>query len=253
MTIILDIETAPKLAYVWRMWKENIGHDQLIDRGFMMSCSVKVLGEPKVYYKESRTEDDFSLTQWVTDWLDKADYVIAHNGKKFDIPFIKARALVNCIPPPSPFKVIDTLEIAKKEFLFTRNTLKNLAEELSCDLQKFDHAKFAGFSLWKECMAGNEEAWLEMKKYNMLDVEVLEEVYLLLSPWYSNHPNINVDDDSEVMRCPKCGSSNIQKRGYYTTNTGKYQRYACMACGGWSSSRYTQNTITKRKSLLKAR
>jgi uncharacterized C2H2 Zn-finger protein len=253
MTIILDVECAPKLAYVWEMWKQNISQDMLLEHSYLMSASVKQLGSDIVYYHETRTEDDYGLVKWLIEWMDKADYIIAHNGKKFDIPLIKARAIINDIEPPSPYKVIDTLEIARKEFLFTRNTLENLALQLNCDLTKLKDRKFNGFKLWKECMDGNEEAWAEMKKYNILDVEVLEEVYNKLRSWDTRHPNINVEDDEETMRCPKCGSTKLERRGFYTTNVGKYQRYQCKSCRGWSSSRYTENSVEKRKSLLKAR
>lgn len=253
MTIILDIETAPSLAFVWGMWKQNISQDMLIDRGFIMSCSIKEPGGHEVHYYENRTEDDYEITRDILGWLDKADYVITHNGKKFDIPFIKARAVVHGLRPPSPHKDIDTLVIAKKEFKFTRNSLANLCEELRVTHKKLDHAKFSGFKLWAECMKGNEEAWKEMRLYNEMDVIALEEVYLKLMSWSSEHPNINVNDNDETMRCPKCGSVHIIKRGFYTTNAGKYQRYACSECGGWSSGRYTTNTTEKRKSLLKAR
>lgn len=253
MTIILDIETAPSMAFVFGMWKQNINPDLLIDRGYIMSCSIKELGVDEVHYLENRTEDDYEITRDILDWLDKADYVITHNGKKFDIPFIRSRAVVHRLQPPSPFKDIDTLVIAKKEFRFTRNTLRNLCEELKVTNKKLDHAKFAGAKLWVECMKGNNEAWKEMRLYNEMDVISLEEVYLKLRAWYSNHPNINVNDDEEVMRCPKCGGDHLIKRGYFTTNTGKYQKYYCTSCGGWSSGRYTENTIKKRKSLLKAR
>lgn len=253
MTIILDVECAPKLAYVWGMWKQNVSQDMLLEHSYLMSASVKQLGSDTTYYHETRTEDDYGLVKWLIEWMDKADYIIAHNGKKFDMPLIKARALINNIEPPSPYKIIDTLEIARKEFLFTRNTLENLALQLNCGLTKLIDRKFSGFKLWKECLDGNEEAWAEMKKYNILDVEVLEEVYNKLRPWDSRHPNINVEDDKEIMRCPKCASTQLIRRGFYTTNVGKYQRYQCNSCKGWSSSRYIENSVEKRKSLLKAR
>ena len=227
----------------------------MINRGYIMCATVKVLGEPNCYYYETRDEDDSELVKQLCEWLDQADIVIAHNALKFDIPLIKARAIVNGVLPPSPFKVVDTLEIAKREFKFIRNTLKNLAEELNCT-PKDTHAKFPGFSLWSECIKGNDEAWEEMKLYNIEDVITLEEVYLKLRPWDSKHPNINNKDDtteSDRVCCPKCGGKHLGRRGFYYTNTGQYQRYRCLECGGWSSSRYTENSIKTRKSLLKAR
>ena len=252
MTILLDIETAPNLAYTWGVWKQTISHEMMLDRGYIMCATVKVLGDNQCYYYETRDEDDSEVVRALMEWLSLADIVIAHNAKKFDIPLIRARAIVHGMKPPSPYKVIDTLEIAKREFKFVRNTLKNLAEELHCT-PKDSHDKFPGFSLWSECIKGNDEAWEEMKLYNIEDVITLEEVYLKLRPWDTQHISTVSDLEDSTKRCPKCGSVHLERRGYYYTNAGKYQKYQCKACGGWSSSRYTENSIETRKSLLKSR
>ena len=252
MTILLDIESAPLHAYVWNIWKQNISHEMMLDRGYIMCATVKVLGDDNCYYYETRTEDDSEVVKALMEWLSLADIVIAHNARKFDVPLIRARAIVHGMMPPSPYKVIDTLDIAKKEFRFVRNTLKNLAEELHCT-PKDTHAKFPGFSLWSECIKGNDEAWEEMKLYNIEDVITLEEVYLKLRPWDTQHPNIVSELEPEQIRCPKCGGVHLERRGFYFTNAGKYQRYQCKECGGWSSSRYTENSNKVRRALLKSR
>ena len=253
-TIVLDIETAPSLAYVWGFWKQNIGDNMVLDYGgYIMSCSLKVLGDSEVVYLENRTDNDKEIVTEICKHLDAADFVIAHNGKKFDIPFIKARAVIHNITPPSPFKVIDTLQIAKKEMSFKRNSLDFIAKALDVPLRKLTERQFKGFELWWECLHHNEKAWEEMKQYNILDVEVLELVYLRLRPWHSTHPNVVTGDDSEAPRCPRCGSEDVIKGGYYYTNKGKYPRIKCKSCGGHCASTYTVNTIDKRKSLLASR
>lgn len=250
--LLLDIETAPTLAYVWKLWKENVGQEQILGRGYIMSCTIKFLDSDEVIYLENRTKNDYKIVRTIMEYLDIADYVIAHNAKKFDVPFIKARAIVNNIPPCSPFKVIDTLEIARKEFLFSSNSLAALATELKCT-PKRKHTKFSGFSLWAACLEGNEEAWKEMEEYNKQDVLTLQEVYLKLRSWYEKHPNVTVEDELEpVFRCSKCGSDDVHLRGYYFTNSGKYHKYVCRECGGWSRERYTSNSLEQRKKILKA-
>ena len=250
--LLLDAETAPTMAYVWGLWKQNIGLDQILDRGYLMSCTCKWLGEKEVYYIENKTHNDYRITKTILDYLNEADNVVAHNGKKFDIPFIKARAVVHSIPPPSPFKIIDTLEIAKKEFLFSSNKLEALAKELGCT-PKGKHNDFSGFKMWSECLQGNYKAWEAMKEYNIQDVLTLEEVYLKMRPYASQHPNVTVEDDLEPMfRCPKCGSDNVHLRGYTHTNVGKYHKYVCLDCGSWSRERYTSNSLETRKTLLKS-
>lgn len=253
-TLIFDIETAPSVSYVWGAWKQNIGLEMdLVPEGYVMSLSYKWLDSDIVHYLESRTDDDRNLLIKFRDVLDEADFVVAHNGKKFDIPLITTRFVINDIKPPSPYKVIDTLVVAKKEMRFRRNSLAHLAEVLGCQHKKLSHSKYPGFKLWSECLKGNEEAWSEMRLYNEYDVIVLEEVYKKLRPYYSTHPNVTTADDPTSMACPKCGSIHIRKRGFFTTNKGKYQRYKCDSCGGWSSESYMINTRENRKNLLASR
>ena len=252
-TILLDIETAPSLAYVWGVWKQNVGQKQLASHTRIMSCAVKDLEGDDIRYYESRGDNDREIVQKIIKELDDADFVIAHNGKKFDIPVINARAVVNGIKPPSPYRVIDTLLIAKREFRFIKNSLENLAIELNVPSRKLGHGKYPGFELWLACMAQDDEAWDEMREYNCMDVQVLEEVYLRMRPWYSIHPNVSTGNKSEEQSCPKCGGADLMKRGYFYTNKGQYQRYMCKGCGAWSSATNTQNTKEKRKSLLASR
>jgi len=252
--LIFDIETAPSQAFVWGAWKQNVGLNQDIrHEGYIMSIAYKWLDEEDVHYLENRTEDDTEICAKFVRLLDEADFVVAHNGKKFDVPMMNTRFVINNIKPPSPYKVIDTLTIAKKEMRFRRNSLAHLAEVLKCKHKKLKHQAFAGFSLWSECMKGNPDAWAEMELYNRYDVIVLEEVYKKLRPFASTHPNITTGDDHDTMCCPKCGSVDIIRSGYYHTNKGKYQRYACKSCGAWSSETYVMNTKEKRQSLLASR
>lgn len=247
--VSIDIETAPKKAFIWRFWKENISTKQLIENGYIMSMAWKWLGQDNVHYAETRTEDDRELVEEISAVLNEADLVIAHNGDRFDIPMIRTRAVTHGMQPWSPHKVIDTLKVAKREFRFEKNTLEHIAYSLGVDA-KGAHKEFPGFELWAECILGNEKAWEEMKKYNIQDVEVLEQVYLKMRPWMTNHPNIAVNGDFTEYVCPKCGSKHVHKRGHYFTNVGKYQRFQCQDCGGWGRSRYTENEIEVRKALL---
>lgn len=251
--LTLDIETSPIMGKVWSLWKQNVSLDQIEEDWYIMSFAAKWLGTDYVMYKDCRRSigDDKKLLASLWELLDAADIVIAHNGDKFDIPKINARFILNGFEPPSPYKTIDTVKVAKKTFNFTSNKLAYLTDNL-CSQKKLDHAKFAGWKLWNECMEGNHEAWDEMEEYNRMDVVSLEELYLKLLPWISNHPNTNVYDDDDTTCCPKCGSDELTKRGFQYTNKGQYQRYRCNSCGGWSSSTYTMNTVEKRKSLLKA-
>jgi DNA polymerase elongation subunit (family B) len=239
--LIIDIETAPHMAYVWGAWKNNIGQNQWLKKGYIMSFVAKWLGHEEIIYIENRKDDDSKIVAKLFELLDEADIVVAHNGDKFDLPVILGRGLVHGLRPPSPYFTVDTCRIARRRFRFATNSLANLAEELGLDHQKDGHDKFPGFELWVECIKGNDEAWAEMRKYNEQDVIVLEELYLAMRPYIDNHPNVVRETEEGKVHCPKCGSTNIQFRGYYYTKMGLcYRRFVCLDCGGWGRMRYAE-------------
>lgn len=227
--LILDIETSPNLAYVWGLYKQNISLEQVEQRSEIICWAAKWLHHDSIY-SSGRIEEAESLYV-LRKYLDEADVVVTHNGKKFDLPVILSRMLVHGYSPPSPFHQVDTYQVARSEFRFVSNKLENLAIELRCP-HKSKHKEFPGFMLWLECLKGNKKAWVEMLEYNIQDVKTLEQVYLKMRPYIRNHPHVGVDP-SEVS-CPKCGSHNIQYRGYYRSSTGLfYKRFRCTSCGGW--------------------
>lgn len=246
--LILDVETFPNTAYVWRFFKENIGAKQVLEYSTLASFAYKWFGDKTTFYEDTQHQTEKQLVERLLYVLDSADIVVAHNGAKFDLPTIQGRALVLGLKPPSPYKIIDTLLVARYEFNFPANSLEHLAILLGVE-KKGGHAKFPGFELWQECMRGNPEAWEEMRVYNIQDVVTLEEIYLKMRPFMKRHPNVAVFEESEKILCPKCGSDHIQSRGYTTTNLFKYRKFQCQSCGGWSRTRYNEQKGNKHALL----
>ena len=227
--LIFDIETSPNLAYVWGKWKQNVHDNQFLEKSYIMSFAAKWLGEDEVIYVDNRRNNDKKLIEELYKLLDQADVVVAHNGKKFDLPRVLGRGLVHGLKPPSPYHTVDTLLVARRRFGFISNTLDNLCVELGLPL-KGKHKKFAGFDLWIQCLKQNKEAWEEMKEYNIQDIYSLEALYLRMLPYIDNHPNVGIAECS----CGNCGSEKLQRRGTYKTKAGiSYQRFVCGDCGSW--------------------
>ncbi len=246
--LLLDMETSPLLAHVWRLFKENVGVGQIREHTQVLSYAARFLDSKEVIYEDARGgRSDLSLVANLCSLLSKTDFVVAHNGERFDLKQIRGRAVVNGLDPFPPVKVIDTLKIAKNEFAFPSNSLAYLAKILGCE-EKGEHKKFPGFKLWEEVLKDNIEAWEEMKEYNIQDIDTLEEVYYKLRPWATQHPNLAVFQEASLPTCPKCGGVHVQKRGLAYTNVAVYQRYFCNDCRGWSRSRYQESA--GRKGLL---
>jgi hypothetical protein len=253
--VTLDIETAPLQSYHWGLWDQNIGLDQIAVEWSILSFSAKWLGDPKIEYLDTggrgpkKVRDDRAVCKALWNVLDRADIVIAQNGKAFDVKKINARLLMLGFRPYSPIKIVDTKIVAARHFAFTSNKLAWLSDHLTT-ATKLTHKKFPGFELWAECLKDNPAAWAEMRRYNCRDTLGTERLYLTLRPWIEGHPNVAAYSSDERVACPKCGGRDLQMRGRSFTQSGEYHRFQCKTCGGWARSRYTRNSVGKRHSLL---
>lgn len=254
--LILDIETAPLLGYVWGLWENNVALNQIHTDWYMLSWAAKWLHDKpnRVMYRDQRNEpnieDDKTLVTCLWHLLDQADIVITQNGKSFDHKKINARFIAHGLKPPSSYRHIDTKIIAKKHFGFTSNKLEYMTGLLCKKYKKLKHEKFGGFELWKACLAGNIKAWKTMEKYNKYDVLSLEELYHKLAPW-DNTINFNVYKRDWSTKC-NCGKGLPKRNGFYYTDSAKFQRYRCTYCG--AESRGKVNLLSKlQKATLKNR
>lgn len=248
-----DIETLPIQAYVWSLFQEPRALDRVVKDWAIFSGAFKWLGGKKVHYMDTQPKDDcrddYDLVYWLCEMLDEADIVVGHNMQKFDIRKIRARALQHGIPPFREPEVVDTMLMAREIGAFTSNKLEYLSGALT-DSKKSLHAKYPGFALWDAVMKGEAAAWREVKDYNKQDIRSTEALYLRLRPWARRHPNMSHYFDDEIMRCPRCGSSDMLDNGIIHRGVSEYNQYRCGGCGGHSRSRYTGNSIEKRRNIL---
>jgi DNA polymerase elongation subunit (family B) len=234
---LLDIETAPIKAFAWDMFETNLAH--VIEPTFMLSFAYKWLGQDKVHtralcdypgYSKNKINDK-ALVSDLWDVLDRADIVIAHNGDAFDIKKTNARFIVHGLSPPTPFKSIDTLKIARQSFRFDSNKLDNIGRYLQVG-KKLAHT---GIHLWLGCMDGDMASWRMMKRYNAQDVRLLEQVYEKLKPWAKSHPMLTAYAPQKKLACPTCLSHDVISRGWNIAKFRKTPRLQCKGCGHWFS------------------
>src|SRR3990167_2208004 len=151
--IFLDIETAPSLGWAWAKYDTNIIEFQRT--WYLLSFAYKQEGGEIVYralpdyprYKKNH-EDDHDLIADLWKVLDEADIVVAHNGDSFDVKKAAARFVIHGMKPPSTFKTVDTMKIAKKYFKFESNSQKNIGPMLGLG----EKAPHMGFPTWRGCM-----------------------------------------------------------------------------------------------------
>lgn len=246
--LLIDIETAPVKALVWKMWKENIGVDQVLSDWFCLTWAAKWLGDSEVFSNkltsdEVLAEDDKRIIKEMWKLFDDADIIIGHNSKNFDVVKLNTRFVVHGLVPPSPYKQVDTLEVARKEFGFSSNKLQHLANSFGIE-GKYE----TGFNLWKKCLEGDVDSLYYMEHYNKHDVEILEEVYLKLRPYIKGHPNLDMYFNDVTPHCPICGKHNlilVPDKNFYTQAV-EYQVYRCEDCGGLSRAKKGNKILNKK-------
>lgn len=230
--LFIDIETSPNLADVWALWNQNISLSQLRESSRMICFAASWYGEEIRWYGEHHTERE-EMIDAAWQLVDQADVVCHYNGRKFDMPTLNKEFVLNDYWPPAPYQQLDLLEVVRRRFRFPSNKLEYVADALGLS----GKMKHSGHELWVRCMQGDGKAWMEMAEYNQQDVRLLVEMYDRLLPWISNHPSVGLYDEKEddlYSMCPYCDGADLTKQGFAFTRMGKYQRYRCQDCGGWS-------------------
>jgi len=231
--LVLDIETSYNVANVWGLFKQNVSLSQLQEVSRVICFGARWHGETRqktMFYSDFH-HGHAEMIQKAHDLLDQADVVVHYNGTSFDIPHLQREFLLAGLGPTSSFQQIDLLKIVRNKFKFVSNKLDHVSQQLGLS----GKASHAGFQLWVDCLAGDPKAWKSMKKYNIQDVVLTDDLYLLVRPWITNHPSYALYDGT-ADTCPNCGSPDLVRRGFKYTNLGKYQQYRCSGCGAWSRS-----------------
>jgi hypothetical protein len=248
--LLLDIESAPMEVYVWQLFKNNyISPDNVIKDWSILTWSAKWLFEPeiisrKVTGSDAVDRDDISILNDLWLLLDEANIVIAHNGKRFDVRKINARFALNDLTPPLPYRVIDTLQVARQNFAFSSFKLDYINKLFG--LTQKGHP---GWDIWKRAVKGEEEALEEMRAYCDNDVAILEELYLQIRPWVKGHPNVGLYIDTETSACTNCGNTKLKWGGSYYTPAGRYSAFRCQKCGAIGRSRTSDLTKEEKDQL----
>lgn len=240
--LFLDIETSPIEAYTWGLWDQNISLNQIIKPTEMISFAAKFKGDKKKHFHSVFHDGKEAMVQAAHALVDECDVLGTWNGRKFDEKHLRREFVEAGLTPPSPYKSLDLLLTARSQFYFPSNKLQYVSTALGLE-GKVSHT---GFDLWLKCMAGDAKAWAVMKRYNIQDVLLLEELHEALLPWIKGHPHhalYALDDDT---CCQNCGSRDLQRRGYDTTSLGKYPRFQCKDCGKWGRGKKSVASVDVR-------
>lgn len=250
--LFLDVETAPNLAVAFNRFNVNLTPDHIVEEGnWLLTAAWQWLHKDEVQSlaltsEEASNQDDSYLSLVLHQLFDEADIVVAHNGKRFDVPLIKSRILANGYDTPHAPRIIDTLVIARS-MKFSSNKLDSLCHSLDIGRKMKHH----GIRLWIECMQGDEEALAKMEEYNRQDIELLRELYFRIRAYDKTGPNFGQYYDDDHEHCPTCGGIDLKNTGNFVYNgSSKFEEVQCKDCGHRSRRKSSVNSSQHRKNLL---
>lgn len=214
------------MCFAWQVLGEETVH------------ATSTLDDPRRFARNP--SDDRSVVTALHGILSTADIIVAHNGNQYDIKFAEARMLYHGLPPLPPILKIDTLKVARERFLFNANNLDYLGKFLGVGRKK---PTMGG--LWLKVLQGDRKAIQQMVVYNKQDVKLLGRVFAKLRPYTAAHPNLQLFKPDH-RGCPRCGSVNVQRRGFHRALTQVYQKFVCLKCGGWYRTKKAERGTTTR-------
>jgi len=238
--LLFDIETSQTIFKAWRTGKQYLGWKQIKEPSFIISWAAKWLFDPdslggSVTRQEAIGRDDARVVKSIYKLLNRADFVITHNGDKFDIKKLNWKFLLYDLVPNNRYKSLDTLKKCKAVFGCDSYAMDYLAQSLG-----YDGKHETGIELWDGVEAGDKKSIAKMLAYNINDVYMLEDLYLRTRGWMKTHPNFAIFADmyqdlqpGEYV-CPRCLQSIYRTKftRVWTTPAGyKYKSCNCPHCG----------------------
>jgi hypothetical protein len=246
--LLYDIETSHNLLAKFDLREEYTPHTNIVQERFVICAAWKLLGQKQtdavaVTPKQALAGDDSAALKVIHRVLSDADVIVAHNGDRFDLPWLNGRFLFHKMPPLPLMRSVDTLKVAKRAFSLNSNRLDYLGKFLGVGGKTTTPA-----GLWLQVLKGDAKAINTMVAYNKRDVTLLEDVFLRLRPYVPDFLNREFFGGDQNA-CPKCGSKNVERRGYKAALTQIYQQFFCRDCQGWFRARKAEKFKTNTRSL----
>jgi hypothetical protein len=229
--LTLDIETSPHLAWTYQLWNTNIPPERIVEPSRMLCFAAKWFGHKKVQYFAESEIGHANMVRAARDLLDAADIVVTYNGIKFDEKHLQREFIEAGLTPPSPYKSIDLYRTVASTFKFPSNRLGQVGDSLQIGTK----VETGGWKLWAGVLDGDDKALRLMKKYNIQDVVLTENLLVALGPWVKGLPHRGVWTGN-LEGCYACGSDNLERDGIAFTTVTVYPRYRCADCGAWNKT-----------------
>ena len=228
--LFYDIETSQYEVRSFRIgYNLNLHYDNIKKLAKIICISWGWEGEDKVHNLrwDKNMCDKEMLSKFIME-LNKADEIVAHNGDRFDIKWIRTRALYHGIPMKNKYRSLDTLKKAKQNFNFPNNKLDTIARFLGVGA-KVEHD---GMKMWDAVQDGDKYYLDEMVKYCDGDIIVLQDVYFAMQSYITHNTHVGASNGNLKASCASCGSEDISLVKNNFTALGTIKREVeCNSCG----------------------
>ena len=246
-----DLESSLMGTLTFGLWNQNISGNRITKHSHLLSNSWAFNDEPpqgvRLSPEDVAESNDLLVVVDTIRAIEKAGLIISFNGKKFDVPLLKTRALLHGLPPIKFPPHLDLMQEAKRNFRFPSNSMQNISLYLG------EHGKLAtsGRNLWERCYHFQNyddcnDALAQMLEYGLRDIDATRDLHKRLQGWFKSPVNIglitkeingvNTKDNHDLL-CPHCSSKDVDKIGSKAyTSVSSFNIYRCgnSACRGLS-------------------
>lgn len=193
-------------------------------------ASFRWFGEAKVHHAaEWQPGGAGKFAETLRDCFDAADQISGHHVNGFDRKHLNSLFRDHGLRFPSPYRVIDTLTVARRELGDESMTLDALCTRWGIPAKQGHYdAEVA-----KAATEGNKRAQREIRDYNNADVEASTGLLAVMLPLVKGQPHAAPIAGIDQTLCPRCGSDDIKRTGTYSPAVLVYSRYLCRTCQGW--------------------
>lgn len=160
------------------------------DRGIVLCAVVQSSKRKKPHvirtdvtnsgWKEGLRSDDSATVEQVSELLEDHDVLVAHNGTRFDVPFLRTRMLRWGMRPLKDMKILDPCSVGWRKFRLRSNSLQAMRDHFRISANKTP----LDMSLWMSAILdGDTDAMDSIVEHCIQDVKVLGGVMDLVKPY----------------------------------------------------------------------
>lgn len=227
--LFYDIETSYNIVKSWKIgYNIILNPEHIIQERAIICMCYKWEGEDTVHSICWDDGDDYAIVEKFIELALQADELVGHNADQYDAKFLMTRAIKHGLQGLPKYNSYDTLEKAKKYFMFNSNKLDYIAQYLGLG-KKMGHE---GLGMWDKIILDKDPVALQtMVKYCKQDVILAEKIFNKLRLYTETNNNNAVLSTGKKHACNNCGSTNILLEKTYPTKTGMIKRIVkCSDC-----------------------